>query len=263
MQVRNLLWLIGTAILILIPEAYASSQYYADLEMALDGSGFLTISGRTNFEGLSPGVYENFTSKKAGYWLLNISPEAEFSNYIISLQMPPNCEINYLRASSQVRIESSGDRISLTFSGGSEKPYLIVQYKLRPYSKNLLIPALILGLSIVASIFVYLAIIKKKGPGRNSNESNLKVEHVKPENPELNYKIKALPQRQAQILRILIREGGSATQARIMQELRIPKASVSRNIKALITKGLVHKERHGMTNMLFLKQEGQGKNEHS
>ncbi|MEM3370429.1 MAG: MarR family transcriptional regulator [Candidatus Woesearchaeota archaeon] len=230
----------------------AATSYYADLQFSIDNSGKATVSGRTNFEGLKPGVYDTLTSKSGAYWLLNISPDAEFSEYIFSAQLPQNSKINYVKASSPFRIESVGDRLEVTVLGNSEKPYLLVQYSLENKRENNIILETALGLILVlAMITIIMLIIKKRRNFPAQTTENHKAEN----NSDMTEKIKKLPVRQAQIMKIIFKSGGSATQARIMQELKIPKSSLSRNIQALISKGLVQKDRYGMTNLLSIKRE--------
>jgi len=56
-------------------------------------------------------------------------------------------------------------------------------------------------------------------------------------------------------MKLLIKEKRPLTQAEIEKELKIPKASVSRNIRTLELKGRIEKEKTGMSNMIKLRKE--------
>ena len=55
-------------------------------------------------------------------------------------------------------------------------------------------------------------------------------------------------------MRLLIEKKRPLTQTVIQKELNIPKAAVSRNISSLELKGLVEKEKIGMSNLIRLKK---------
>jgi uncharacterized membrane protein len=55
-------------------------------------------------------------------------------------------------------------------------------------------------------------------------------------------------------MNILVENKKPMTQAQIQTELKIPKASVSRNIKSLELKGLIEKESAGISNLIRIKK---------
>jgi len=91
-------------ILLFLPIVYAQ-DYYADIEINVDDAGFVTINGQTNHPNL---LIENspiYTSKKQDYWLLNITLNEEFSEYVYSVDLPTSASINYIKSSGFFRIE--------------------------------------------------------------------------------------------------------------------------------------------------------------
>lgn len=71
-------------------------------------------------------------------------------------------------------------------------------------------------------------------------------------NSDLSFK--GLNDRQKNIINILIKSETGLTQTEIQKELGIPKASVSRNIRRLELKGLIEKEKIGMSNIIRIKK---------
>ena len=55
-------------------------------------------------------------------------------------------------------------------------------------------------------------------------------------------------------MKLLIEKNKPLTQAQIRKELKLPKASTTRNINALELKGLITKEKIGITNLIKIKK---------
>ena len=233
-------------LLLFLPIVYAL-DYYADVTIDVDNLGFVTIEGTTNYPDLLVKDTAKYTSKKQSYWLLNITKEEEFSDYVYSLSLPASASINYVKSADPFRIENEFGKLVIR-GFGQNKPFsVIVQYQLEKPSKN------IIGIISVILIFVIVfLIIKKIIKKKAKKEINEKFKKIKKEDPK--YDLSNLTTRQKKIMKLLIEKNKALTQAQIQQELKLPKASLSRNIRALELKGFVEKEKVGMSNMIKLKK---------
>jgi len=236
---RYLLFLITG--LLFLPIGY-SIDYYADIEIEVDKTGFVSIKGNTNHPDLLTVATGEYTSKKQLFWLFNLSTEETFSNYVVSVILPEDSSINYVKSLGVFRIEERGGRLAVNSFGENEKISIIAQYQVAKDRDNY-IGVMIIVLIPLIGIFLYFIFRKKK---------NIIYKEA-PGSRE--YNLEGLTTRQKKIMNLLIKEKRPLTQAEIEKELKIPKASVSRNIKTLELKGRVEKEKTGMSNIIRLKKE--------
>ena len=109
-------------------------------------------------------------------------------------------------------------------------------------NQSLIIITLILILSIILIIVLY---VKKK---------NKFITDTTLTKDSKQYNLSGLTDRQKKIMELLIERNRPLTQTEIQQELKIPKAAVSRNINSLEIKGLIEKEKIGMSNLIKIKK---------
>lgn len=229
----------------------SGQQYYADILIDVDSSGFVTIEGSTNHPDLLIKDTEQYTSKKQSYWLLNITKDDIFSEYVFVVSFPEDSSINFIGSDGSIRIEEEqGDLIVKGF--GENKTFsVIVQYQIEKVDDsaesngenqitNILL-LIIIFISIITLVFLNYSKFFKK-PDEN-------FEDVK------DYNLKGLNERQKKIMELLIERKRPLTQTEIQKELKIPKAAVSRNIRTLQRKGLIEKEQTGMSNLITLKKQ--------
>ena len=112
-----------------IPSVH-SQEYYANITIDIDESGFVTIDGVTNYPDLITENTEVYTSKKQSYWLLNITKENVFSDYVFELTLPEGSSINYIKSSGSIRIEESLGSLTVKGFGQNESFSIIVQYQI-------------------------------------------------------------------------------------------------------------------------------------
>jgi len=231
-------------IIIYIPTTFAQ-DYYADLKIDVDSYGFVTIDGTTNYPDLLAKNTEIYTSKKQSYWLLNITKEENFTEFVYVLTLPEGSSINYIKNSGFIRIEENQGKLIINGFGENEVFSIQVQYQIgKPTEEGYkeLDPVFILLIGVIIFLIVILIGIFVK-------------EKVKPHDLKENgYDFKGLNQRQKQIIKLLIDRKTPLTQTDIQRQLNIPKAAVSRNIRRLEIKGLVEKEQIGMSNLIILKK---------
>lgn len=222
------------------------SDYYADIDIRVDDSGVVSINGKTNHPDLLVENSELYTFKKQSYWLLNITKNEVFSDYIYALTLPQGSTINYIKSSGFRGIKEEFGSLIITGSGGNESLSIVVQYQINKRSLDFNI-LLILGMLILILVILLVFIIyqnkRKKLVGSNEKVDN-----------DVGYNFRGLTDRQKQIIELLIETKRPLTQVEIEKELDIPKAAVSRNVHSLEIKGLIEIEKIGMSNLIRLKK---------
>ena len=236
------------AIMILILAVSVSAvEYYADVVVDVNAEGTAEITGTTNHPAFMVGTTDNLTSKKGTYWLLDISPQEQFSDYIFKVILPEKAVINYVKAPSQVRIAEEGSRLTITGTGKNQRLSIQIQYYFDTTPQKSLLGELllwfgpVLALIIIGLALLYLARRKEKQLGPKPEQST-----------GLSYNPDTLTDRQKQILDIIKGSKTFVTQAMIERTIKIPKSSISRNIDSLMRKGILKKEKRGMSNILSL-----------
>jgi uncharacterized membrane protein len=76
---------------------------------------------------------------------------------------------------------------------------------------------------------------------------------IKKKSPAKKIDYSLLTKREAMIIK-LVKKKKRITQKMLEKELSIPKSAISRNVKSLVKKELITKQKKGMTNVLMLKQ---------
>jgi uncharacterized membrane protein len=238
------IFLCALILLIIYLPTTSAQDYYADVTIDVDSYGFVTIDGTTNYPDLLTKNAEIYTSKKQSYWLLNITKDENFTDFIYYLTLPERSSINYIKSSGSIRIEEDKGKLIVNGFGENELFSIQIQYQIGKSTEEsikfdpifiFLIAAIIVLIAILVEIF-----IKEKVKTQDLNEDS--------------YDFKGLNQRQKQIMKLLIDRKTPLTQTDIQRELNIPKAAVSRNIRGLELKGLIEKEQIGMSNLIRLKK---------
>jgi len=223
--------------------------YYADVTIMVDASGFVTIEGLTDYPGLLVKDTQNYTSKQHIIWLLNITKQELFSEFVYVLTLPKGSLINYIKASGSIRIEENQGSLIIRGFGENDSLSIVVQYQIAKNNEsflqgNFIYFILILAIIIVIILLVFLLV----------NEKTTKEPYMEKREPTPPLAWKGLNHRQKQIMQLLSESTMPLTQTDIQKQLQIPKASVSRNIHGLERKGLIEKEQIGMSNLIRLKK---------
>lgn len=222
-------------LLLLVPCTLAQ-KYYADIQIDVGSDGRVDISGSTNHPFISSiSKSDDFTSKNKKYWVVNVSVEDDFSQYIAEVRLPPKASLNFLKASNVLSIKEDNGRIIVTITGKEEPLLFLAQYSFneKEFSNDWLYYALIIILGLSA-MYYFLRKWKK---------------------PQIKLRLESLTDRQKLIVEAIQKNKGSITQAELEKTLKIPKASLSRNIESLVRKNILVKESKGMTNLLMMKHE--------
>lgn len=269
---KKLLILFFMMVVVILSSFVYSQEYYADLSVNVKDNGLVEIEGITNAPEFFSGAYSKFTSKKGSYWLLNISSEKEFSDYIFEVTLPDGAEFNYFKSSGHPRI--SYDNGIKIISSGTGELSIVVQYSINLRNRKYLVFVWIASvLIVVAGLFFLLKLRKKDEPRVKINEisENIFDKNGKKKRSDsesgasLNSKLgdyekisivkKTLAESQEKIIDLLIEAGGELTQKQIQHRSGLPKATLSRNIDVLSKKGIIAKQSRGMTNMIMLNKE--------
>lgn len=236
--------------LIISSLSVSAEKYYADIDIVVDDSGLVDIEGITNYPNLLVKNSDVYTYKKQSYWLLNISTENVFSDFIYRLTLPEGTSINYIKASGFRGIEEESGNLIVTGSGGNESLSIVVQYQIDKANvfgsldTNILLIFVLLIL-FLSGLLIYLIYLNKRKKDIDSKP---------PSNKDFEYNLRGLTNRQKEIVKLLIETKRPLTQTEIQKELNIPKAAVSRNIHSLEVKGFVDIEKVGMSNRIRLKK---------
>ena len=244
-NITKQIFLFTVLLLIIYLPSISAEDYYADVTIVVDSSGFVTIEGVTNHPDLLAKNTEIYTSKKQSYWLLNITKEELFTDFIYVLTLPEGSSINYIKSSGFIRIEETQGDLLVKGFGENESFSVQVQYQIEKLIENEIIKFDLVLLILIAAIIVLIIILVRFLLKEKAKTSEVKVN---------GYNFKGLNQRQKQIMKLLIDRNIPLTQTDIQRELNIPKAAVSRNIRGLELKGLIEKEQIGMSNLIRIKK---------
>jgi len=278
----------------------AYSNFYADIQIDVDSSGFVDIVGKTNYRGfINITNDESFIVKKGKIWTLNISSSKNevFDNFIYDLILPENSQISYMKTTPNFRIANQGNRIKI-IGIGENKPFtIIVQYKIQ--KQNLVssfFSSYLIWFIIVFLLFFFGFLIFKSNlflkitnqssffknkhrnkldnisnidnNNNNNNNNNIntnlekEIENVikdtKLINPDhkINFKkydLEEFSDRQREIILILEKE--DKTQQELLEILKIPKSSISRNITSLEIKEIITIKKFGRYKKISLNKK--------
>jgi uncharacterized membrane protein len=224
------------ALALFVSSGACAQEYYADVTVDVDASGHAALASRTNHPLLSQGGSNTFTSKRGNIWLFNLTLPGEdiFSDYVYAVNLPPGASVNYVKASGQFRIATSGGRISVRGSGEDEDVSVVIQYRLAE-EKTDFSPYILGAVILVFATVAYLVLRRRRLQAAPKQGDDA-----------------VLTDRQREIMRIVREAGQPVNQAAVCERLGLPKSSVSRNVDTLAGLGLLRKTRNGMSTMLSL-----------
>lgn len=221
-------------IILILVSSLSYADYYADVVINVEKDGNVIISGISNHPVLEERITPELTSKNGKYWLLNISTENVFSEYIYELNLPPSTEINYIKTPIISGFRDTSQGLQIKGIGENKTFNIILQYSFveeTKFSINplfYLLPLIVLLAFIIVYIFTRKKKIKKK----------------------ISYDEKSLTERELIIVKILEKHKRRMSQADLEKEMSIPKSSLSRNLASLERKEIIQKTPKGMTNYI-------------
>ena len=229
-------------------------------------------------------VTDSLTSKNADTWTLNFSLDGYYSDYSVTFYLPTGSQITKFDIQPQLnyQVQVKEDSLILSVHGyRTISPWIRVDYKLPPGEvqgqQNSLItsPASILFILLIVagSVFAFYKYKIYKGIATPQNDDSIDQKtEKKPETEpktipakiperveiritgEMQKVIDTLSDKEKAIILLLIRKGGSATQADIRYEVEIPKSSLTGIINALNRKNIIKKREYGRTNIIELSE---------
>src|SRR4030042_4548841 len=135
------------------------ADYYADLTITVDLSRFVSISGLTNYPSLTIQNTEQYTSKHQSYWLLNITKQEKFSEFVYDLSLPKGSSISYIRSSGSLRIEENQGNLLIRGFGENESFFILIQYQLEKQAESVVQENIVYLILLPAILLVTLLII--------------------------------------------------------------------------------------------------------
>ena len=222
--------------LLLINVSYA--QYYGDLTFTVKETGEVTISGNTNY-ALFKGTNNELTSKYKNIWYLNITSPV-FDKYTYLIKLSKYSAVNVITANNKFVIGEKDGVIAISGSGMNKELKVFIEYAIDKEESIFDQPLLtawvvsLLAISLIFGIVFYVLKRKRTSAPKKSLNRSLYTE------------------RQLLIIDYL-QKHGNVTQAVLEKELNIPKASLSRNIRTLVQKGMIFSETKGMSNIIGMK----------
>jgi uncharacterized membrane protein len=237
-------------------------------------------------------VIDSLTSKNADTWSLNFSLDGYYSDYSVTFYLPPGSQITKFDIQPQLnyQVQVKEDSLILSVHGyRTISPWITVDYKLPPAevqgqqnSQITSVASILLILLLVAGvIFAFYRYKIQKGTAAPQNNETIdpKIETVleperileteretMPITPKISERvdiritgemqkvIDTLSDKEKAIILLLIRKGGSATQADIRYDVEIPKSSLTGIINALNRKNIIKKREYGRTNIIELSE---------
>jgi uncharacterized membrane protein len=242
---------------------YASPGSLTEMPF-LNGTNY-TFENKTN---QLYAVTDSLTSKNESIWSLNFSLEGYYSDYSIIFYLPPGSEVTKFEIPPELnyQFQVKEDSLALSIQGNKViAPWIKVDYKLPADipapSKSLFDPVISLIIILISgATFIFYrygrtVINKEKVISEDKRSSDREtrsvIERIEiPITSEMQKVIDTLSDKEKSIVSILLKKGGSATQADIRYETRIPKSSLTGIINALKRKNIIKKYEQGRTNLI-------------
>lgn len=209
-------------------------------------------------------VSDSFTTKNGSDWDfdLTIAPSEPVGNFNASLDFPPDAILK----SSNGAVESTGDSIDVMWQGtnseNGQRIHLHTGYTL-PLDNTIPIdPTLLIAGALIifaaASMLTYMFTRRKPAHQQTASPPIPEPETAKTQasgpsvSMEDNSIFKTLDETDKEIIREIHNEGGKTTQARIYLNTHIPKATLSRRLSSMESKGLILRSQKGNRNLVTL-----------
>ncbi|OIO40768.1 hypothetical protein AUJ10_02180 [Candidatus Pacearchaeota archaeon CG1_02_31_27] len=259
-------------LLVLIP--LASAQPEIILNVFIEENGEVVLAGTAtenpsledvNYSnGSLAGISQFYTSKKEDIWTFEIRPSGDYKYYSLSVILPKNSILlgNTIKSNSEPKVFVN-KKIEVDVEGKNSEPYLKFSYQIeqKDSSYPLIIPLSFILVAIIVAFVVFFKTKKKRDfIKKQEKEENEKLA-IQNQQSQIQQQVESnkdverfLNEREKQILNVLRKEGGKLTQAQIQKITNIPKAALSRHLKMLEIKELVHKTGKGKLNDIVLKE---------
>ncbi|MFA6089522.1 MAG: hypothetical protein WC755_06675 [Candidatus Woesearchaeota archaeon] len=266
------------SLLLMLPVCFSDNSYITE-EITIAGNGDSSISGTTNVNFLKDvsvnneaiiGTTSELTKKDGKKWTFYYNAKRNVSKTEISVSLPKNAVINYISSPLLVYIQSSGEVVTIEFTGNNKPAEITIQYEIMSnldsgfFTTGTIIIGIIVLIMIIASIVFLLN--KKKSNKKENIEEKKNEEHKTKQTAHHTTHTEqshhgidmdklatvklTLNETQLKIIDALLEKKGEAKQTVIMYMTNIPKASLSRNVELLAQKNIVEKFYNGTSNFI-------------
>jgi DNA-binding HxlR family transcriptional regulator len=228
-------------------------------------------------------VTDMLTTKSAGIWHFNFSSGGYYSDYVVTFFLPAGSEVLRFETSHGLnyQIQVLNDSLALTVEGFRiASPEIEIEYK-QPLdtpgktesdSNSWLSFTMLLVIVAISATVVMLIVRFKRTSNLEKKEMPETGHRAGPEaepetepvaapktneitlTSEMEKVIDTLSDNEKAIINLLLRKGGSVTQADIRYETGIPKSSLSGIINVLKRKNIIKKREYGKTNIIELSE---------
>jgi len=226
-----------------------AQEYYANLTFEVQNEGSTIISGTTNSLNLNPQTTQELTSKNGKIWTLLIDTNELFSEYSYKIILPINSQIQKIQTNSTYFVSSKNSNMIIEGFGENINLNIEIEYTINQTQQDMQLIPIVTGLVILILIGITLFVVLKKDKSKTTPAT------IEINNSENTFDENALTDRQLAIIKQLEKKNGRETQAEIQKILSLPKASLFRNLAGLEKKGIIKKERKGMTMLLTLQKK--------
>lgn len=208
-------------------------------------------------------VTDMLTAKSSGIWHFNFSAQGYYSDYLVTFFLPPGSHIEKFELSQGLnyQLQVMNDSLVMAVRGYRvASPEIEIDYRqpldvpektesesISSLNITLLFAIVLIGAAVILFIFKMKKTIEPVA--ELVTEPKTKEIMI---TSEMKKVIDTLSDNEKAIINLILRKGGSITQAEIRYETGIPKSSLSGIINALKRKNLIKKQEYGRTNVIGL-----------
>ncbi len=204
---------------------------------------------------------DSFTDKNGSDWSFDLvmGSSENISDFESTIQLPAGAVVK----STNGAVQQAGDQLSISWSGSaldpSKRAHLRAGYELSPDQGSADPTALMVGgIAILAVVIIAIAFLSARKSARDSEgRKGPGVEEAKavaqPVSPlESNPVFRTLDETDKEIVREISAQGGKTTQAHLYLQTHLPKATLSRRMASLESKGMIQRSQKGNRKLVSL-----------
>jgi len=193
------------------------------------------------------------TTKTGSEWkyelILKTSEDA--APFSASLSLPPGSKISATNGAVEAGNAGLDVLWNTTNLSSSKKATMFVTYSIEPQAYDF---SMIIALAIifVLGLLIYFFLARNKTKQPDKPEAMRQPQEDKLGKIELHAVFKTLEENEKEIVRELVRQNGKTTQAHLYLYTHIPKATLSRRLASLESKGIIISSQKGVRKLISL-----------
>lgn len=196
---------------------------------------------------------DSFTGKSGGEWQFDfvLGSSENVSAFNASIRLPEGAVVK----STNGAVSQDGGALGISWSGTSLDPsrriHLRAGYSVEAVAAQ---PDAVLPLAAIAALLIIAFFVIRLRRGKETVSSRPLVEPLRaaPASLEDNSVFRTLDETDKEILREISAQGGKTTQAHIYTHTHVPKATLSRRLASLESRGIIRKSQKGNRNLISL-----------